>query len=193
MLRRLERPQACQGHSIFLRCRALHRPPVDQGPPTYRSQNTPKSIRIVPQQDLRPKAHPDRQLSLFVSKGPDFSRPRDVFAFTQIASGTVLSAIYPDSRTNIDPDFKEVDPVQNVSSKFPPTYIVHGQADTMVPIELSRELLKRLQDSGVKCGMTEVPNEEHTFAAMMKVGSEAWWLQRQGFDFLEEVIGKGPQ
>ncbi|GAM33434.1 hypothetical protein TCE0_004r00322 [Talaromyces pinophilus] len=105
-----------------------------------------------------------------VSKGPDFSRPRDAFAFTQIASGTVLSAIYPDSRTNIDPEFKEVDPVQNVSSSFPPTYIVHGQADTMVPIELSRELLKRLQDSGVKCGMTEVPNEEHTFAAMMKVG-----------------------
>jgi acetyl esterase/lipase len=127
-----------------------------------------------------------------VSKGPDFSKPRDAFAFTQIASGTVLSAIYPESQSS-DPEFKKVDPVQNVSSSFPPTYIVHGQADTMVPIELSRELLKRLQDAGVKCGMTEVPNEEHTFAAMMKVGSETWWLQRQGFDFLEGIIGKGPQ
>ena len=127
-----------------------------------------------------------------VSKGPDFSKPRDAFAFTQIASGTVLSAIYPDSQSS-DPEFKKVDPVQNVSSSFPPTYIVHGQADTMVPIELSRELLKRLQGAGVKCGMTEVPNEEHTFAAMMKVGSETWWLQRQGFDFLEGIIGKGPQ
>ncbi|OKP14959.1 hypothetical protein PENSUB_4304 [Penicillium subrubescens] len=127
-----------------------------------------------------------------VSKGPDFSKPRDAFAFTQIASGTVLSAIYPESQSS-DPEFKKVDPVQNVSSSFPPTYIVHGQADTMVPIELSRELLKRLQGAGVKCGMTEVPNEEHTFAAMMKVGSETWWLQRQGFDFLEGIIGKGPQ
>ncbi|KAF3384719.1 Non-reducing polyketide synthase ausA [Penicillium rolfsii] len=127
-----------------------------------------------------------------VSKGPDFSKPRDAFAFTQIASGTVLSAIYPESQSS-DPEFKKVDPAQNVSSNFPPTYIVHGQADTMVPIELSREFFKRLQKAGVKCGMTEVPNEEHTFAAMMKVGSETWWLQRKGFDFLEEIIGKGPQ
>ncbi|EPS30931.1 hypothetical protein POX_b02076 [Penicillium oxalicum] len=125
------------------------------------------------------------------SKGPDFSKPRDAFAFTQIASGTVLSAIYPQSKT-VDPTFKRVDPVQNVSTGgFPPTYIVHGQADTMVPIELSRELFRRLSGAGVQCGMTEVPNEEHTFAAMMEVGSETWWLQREGFDFLERIIGKG--
>ncbi|KAJ5175632.1 uncharacterized protein N7482_001509 [Penicillium canariense] len=126
------------------------------------------------------------------SKGPNFSQPRDAFAFTQIASGTVLSAIYPDSKST-DPDFKKIDPVQNVSPIFPPTYIVHGMADTMVPVELSRELFKRLQDAGVPCGMTEVPGEEHTFASMMKVGSQTWWLQRKGFDFLEGVIGKGPQ
>lgn len=126
------------------------------------------------------------------SKGPNFSRPRDAFAFTQIASGNVLAAIYPDSETK-DPTFQDVDPVQNVGSEFPPTYIVHGLADTMVPIDLSRELLARLKREGVKCGMTEVPDEEHTFAAMMKVGSRTWWLQREGFDFLEGVIGKGPR
>lgn len=61
----LERPQACQGHSISLRRRALHRPPVDQAPPTCCSQTTPKSVRCLPQQDIRPEAHPDRQFSLF--------------------------------------------------------------------------------------------------------------------------------
>jgi Dipeptidyl aminopeptidases/acylaminoacyl-peptidases len=127
-----------------------------------------------------------------VSKGPDFSRPRDAFVFTQIASGNVLSAIYPASETS-DPFFKSVDPLQNVSSAFPPTYIVHGLADTMVPIDLSRGLFAKLKEEGVKCGMTEVPDEEHTFANMMKVGSRTWWLQREGFDFLEGFIGKGPQ
>ncbi|KAJ5481054.1 hypothetical protein N7539_006948 [Penicillium diatomitis] len=126
-----------------------------------------------------------------VSKGPDFSRPRDAFAFTQIASGTVLSAIYPQSKT-VDRTFQKVDPVQNVTPGFPPTWIVHGQADTMVPIDLSRELLSNLKKAGIQCGMTEVPNEEHTFAATMKVGSETWCLQRKGFDFLEGIIGKGP-
>jgi hypothetical protein len=41
--------------------------------------------------------------------------------------------------------------------------------------------------------MTEVPGEEHTFAMLMKVGSRTWWLQREGFDFLEGIIGEGPQ
>ncbi|KAJ5698192.1 hypothetical protein N7462_000197 [Penicillium macrosclerotiorum] len=127
------------------------------------------------------------------SKGPNFARPRDAFAFTQIAGGTVLNAIYPPAAAGTDPTFAQVDPAQNISASFPPTYIVHGQSDTMVPIDLSRELLARLQAADVRCGMTEVPGEEHTFAAMMKVGSQTWWLQREGFDFLESVIGKGPQ
>ncbi|CAG7950662.1 unnamed protein product [Penicillium olsonii] len=122
-------------------------------------------------------------------KGPDFSKPRDAFAFTQIASGTVIDAIYS---SKDDPDMKRIDPILNVNDAFPPTYIVHGMADTMVPIGLSRALLQKLKDHGVRCGMTEVPGEEHTFAAMMEVGSKTWWLQREGFEFLEQVIGKGP-
>jgi acetyl esterase/lipase len=125
------------------------------------------------------------------SKGPDFSKARDAFAFTQIAGGTVPSVIYPQSQST-DPGFDLVDPARNVSAGFPPTYIVHGQADTMVPIDLSRDFLDTLKGAGVECGMTEVPGEEHTFAAMMKVGSQTWWLQREGFDFLEKIIGKGP-
>lgn len=124
------------------------------------------------------------------STGLDFSRPRDAFAFTQIASGNVLAAVYPDSEKE-DPTFKAVDPVQNIGPSFPPTYIVHGLDDTMVPICLSRELFARLKEEGVGCGMTEVPGEGHTFAALMEVGSRTWWLQREGFDFLEGFIGRG--
>lgn len=127
-----------------------------------------------------------------VSKGPDFSKPRDAFAFTQIAGGTVLNAIYPQGQTT-DTQYDLVDPARNVTPSFPPTYIVHGQADTMVPIDLSRDFLARLKEVGVRCGMTEVPGEEHTFAAIMKVGSKTWWLQREGFDFLEGIIGRGPE
>jgi acetyl esterase/lipase len=104
-----------------------------------------------------------------------------------------MSAIYPPGEAGgSDEGYKLVDPVQNISATFPPTYIVHGLADTMVTIDVSRELYKRLSEAGVPCGMTEVPGEEHTFAMMMKVGSKTWWLQREGFDFLEKYIGKGP-
>lgn len=114
--------------------------------------------------------------------GPDFSDPRQAFAFTQIANGSVLRACYPPENRNV------IDPIKNISPNFPPTFIVHGQEDKMVPIDLSRDLFASLKKNGVQCGMNEVPNEGHTFAAQMKVGSRTWELQRKGFDFLESVI-----
>lgn len=115
-------------------------------------------------------------------KGPDFSDPRQAFALTQIANGTVLDACFPSKELR-----HTVDPLSNVRPGFPPTFIVHGDADTMVPISLSRALYDKLQECGVRCKMVEVPNEEHTFAAKMKVGSQTWKLQRKGFDFLEDM------
>lgn len=114
--------------------------------------------------------------------GPNFKDPRVAFAMTQIASGTVMDAIFPSK------EWAKVDPLLNISSSFPPTYIVHGQADTMVPMSLSKDLLAALNRAGVKSGMTEVPGEEHTFAGKMQVGSQTWNLQREGFDFLESLI-----
>ncbi|KAH7376762.1 Alpha/Beta hydrolase protein [Plectosphaerella cucumerina] len=113
---------------------------------------------------------------------PDFKDPRQAFALTQIATGNVLNAIFPSG------DWAKVDPLRNINQNFPPTFIIHGDADTMVPKELSRDLLQELQDRGVKCGMQEIPGEEHTFAAKMKVGSQTWELQRKGFDFLQDLL-----
>ncbi|KAK9417294.1 putative Peptidase S9 prolyl oligopeptidase catalytic domain-containing protein [Seiridium unicorne] len=114
--------------------------------------------------------------------GPNFKDPRVAFAMTQISNGTVMDAIFPSKL------WQKVDPLLNLSAKFPPTYIVHGQADTMVPLNLSKDLYAALKKEGIKCGMTEVPDEEHTFAGKMKVGSRTWDLQREGFDFLESLI-----
>lgn len=117
------------------------------------------------------------------SKGPDFTRPRDAFAMTQIANGTVIEACCP------DPQVREaIDPVCNVDSTFPPTFIVHGCEDGMVSIEVSRELYGVLREQKIKCGMVEVPGEGHTFAMGMEVGSRTWEVQKEGFDFLEDII-----
>ncbi|OLN96736.1 hypothetical protein CCHL11_02408 [Colletotrichum chlorophyti] len=113
---------------------------------------------------------------------PRFDDPRQAFAFTQIASGNVMNTIVPDG------NWDEVDPARNISASFPPTFIVHGQEDTQVPLELSRRLCEVLKKKGVKSGLREIPGEEHTFAGKMKVGSQTWNLQREGFDFLESLI-----
>ncbi|KAI6757050.1 hypothetical protein HG530_011648 [Fusarium avenaceum] len=114
--------------------------------------------------------------------GPNFDDPRQAFAFTQIGNGRVLDTIFP-SR-----DWQRVDPILNINSQFPPTFIVHGLADTMVPISLSRALLEEMKKQNVPCQLLEIPDEEHTFAARMKVGSSTWNLQRQGFDFLGSLL-----
>jgi acetyl esterase/lipase len=115
---------------------------------------------------------------------PDFTDPRQAFVFTQIANGTVLDAIWPSK------NFDKVDPLRNVHAGFPPTFIVHGQEDKNIDIDASGRLYSALRTHGVKCGMNKVPNEGHTFAAKMKVGSQTWILQREGFDFLESLIKK---
>jgi acetyl esterase/lipase len=113
---------------------------------------------------------------------PDFSDPRQAFALTQIANGQVTRTIFPSQ------DWKRVDPAENISPDFPPTFIVHGTADTKVPIDLSRKLYSKLKEHRVLTGMLDAPGEEHTFAAQMKVGSSTWHIQRQGFDFLESLL-----
>lgn len=113
---------------------------------------------------------------------PNFNDPRAAFAFTQIARGTVFKVIYPRA------EWDKVDPLRNISSAFPPTFIVHGTEDAMVPLSLSRDLHSALLENGVECGLQEVPGEGHTFAAKMKVDSPTWNLQRKGFDFLESLI-----
>ncbi|KXJ85634.1 Alpha/Beta hydrolase protein [Microdochium bolleyi] len=113
---------------------------------------------------------------------PNFRDPRVGYAMTQIGNGTVLDAIMP-SR-----EWDKVDPLRNITPAFPPTFIAHGQEDNMVPLSLSHDLLKELRESGVRCDLVEVPNEGHTFAGKMQVGSLTWQLQRRGFDFLERLI-----
>lgn len=113
---------------------------------------------------------------------PDFKDPRQAFALSHIAKGKVMEAVCPSG------EYEKVDPILNISASFPPTFIVHGAADTMVPISLSRKLLSALEGAGVPSGMVEVPGEEHTFAAKMQIGSRTWELQRQGFDFLQSLI-----
>ena len=113
--------------------------------------------------------------------GPNFDDPRQAFAFTQIANGNVLDTIFP-SR-----DWQKVDPILNIHSQFPPTFIVHGRADTMVPVSLSRALIQELKKHNIESQLLEIPDEEHTFAAQMKVGSSTWNLQKQGFDFLGDL------
>ncbi|KAK7542168.1 Alpha/Beta hydrolase protein [Phyllosticta citribraziliensis] len=115
-------------------------------------------------------------------------RQRDLirreFTFTNIGRGTLLDVAFPSKL------WEQIDASLNVSPSFPPTCIVHGTEDEMVPDYLSKKLYAELQRHGVRSEFIEVPGERHTFVGKMVKGSRTWELQRKGFDFLEEVINR---
>ena len=61
--------------------------------------------------------------------------------------------------------------MKKILADFPPTFIVHGQEDINMDIDVNRSFYQALKAHGVKCRMREVPSEGHTFAAKMKTGS----------------------
>jgi dipeptidyl aminopeptidase/acylaminoacyl peptidase len=44
---------------------------------------------------------------------------------------------------------REISPIYNVTSKLPPTLIIHGDADQVVPLQQSESFVRRAQDAGV--------------------------------------------
>ena len=109
---------------------------------------------------------------------------RQAFAMHQIATGKVINTIWPSTPQNLE----KIDPMMKVGKYWPPVAIIHGTADTMIPMRLSREFEERLKDNGVEVEFFEVEGEPHTFCGQMKKGSKTWNTQRKGFDFLERIL-----
>lgn len=58
---------------------------------------------------------------------------------------------------------KTINPVDNFTKKFPPTVIMHGDADTMVQIEESVLVAQRLRDLGVEVLEVYEPGQQHGY------------------------------
>ncbi len=74
--------------------------------------------------------------------------------------------IWPKEVTGHDPDkepiwFDRYCPVRNVSAKYPPTMLIHGTADTDVPLEESVKMDEKMSQSGVEHKFLRVPGGGH--------------------------------
>ncbi len=59
---------------------------------------------------------------------------------------------------------KEASPVSYVHKGCPPFLIMHGQNDTIVPVEQSKELASRLKSVRANCVLELIPHANHHFA-----------------------------
>ena len=62
-----------------------------------------------------------------------------------------------------DDELKEFSPINYVSSDDPPTLIVHGDKDPMVPIDQGESMYQALQKAGVESKFVTIPGAGHIF------------------------------
>lgn len=73
------------------------------------------------------------------------------------------AGLFPGSRSESGGKWAFASPVYHVTSQCPPTLILHGDADTTVDRDQSRELAKTLAQHGVEHRLVMLPGVGHTF------------------------------
>lgn len=81
--------------------------------------------------------------------------------------------------------YRELQPLSHAKEGAPPMLLVHGNCDTMVPVEMSRELCARLRAAGSSAHLVEVPGMNHAFEVIPTPLQER--VARVSLAFLERV------
>ncbi|KAL2836653.1 Alpha/Beta hydrolase protein [Aspergillus pseudodeflectus] len=110
--------------------------------------------------------------------GPDLNNHRVAWLLTAFKKGTWLSSIVPDG------NYSGIDPAALFGSSFPPTYFLHGAADTLVDVEFSRRAFEELKSNGVDTKLVVEEGAPHGFDAGSKPGEHKYELVTAGFKFL---------
>jgi dipeptidyl aminopeptidase/acylaminoacyl peptidase len=72
---------------------------------------------------------------------------------------------------------RELSPIYHSTAKRPPTFIVHGDADTLVPLDQSRRFMKEAEKYDMKLRLDVEPGGGHGWPTMMlDIVSFARWF-----------------
>jgi acetyl esterase/lipase len=77
---------------------------------------------------------------------------------------------------------KSLSPIYGVSPKFPPTFLIHGDADLLVPLQQSQRMIDALKAAGVKTKLDVRPGKAHGWPGIEKDGEllVEWFLETLG-------------
>ena len=109
---------------------------------------------------------------------PQWERFRVLFDIRELNPKTNrLEPITPGRRTELG---RECSPLYCVAKHAAPTFIVHGDADKLIPVRQSRELVAEMKKCDVMCEYLEVKGMGHTsFEALPYLPKLAGWFDKQ--------------
>ncbi len=124
-----------------------------------------------------------------------------VYPVTDLTAGIVIGrARWSDRRSDVevrqllgaaptaDPErARSASPVSHVNGRVPPTYLVHGRSDQIVPVAHSRRLAALLREAGVAHRYVELPGANHAYDVAWGAWSTQITRQTLG-DFLAEHL-----
>lgn len=74
---------------------------------------------------------------------------------------------------------REISPITHVSADDPPTLIIHGDADTLVPLQQSQAMVEALEKAGVTTKLVIKPGAGHGWMTIVQdVGTFADWFDK---------------
>jgi acetyl esterase/lipase len=65
---------------------------------------------------------------------------------------------------------RQISPITHVSPDDPPTLMIHGDADTVVPIRQTESMAKKLKEAGVEVKVVVKPGTGHVFGLVVGLG-----------------------
>lgn len=84
---------------------------------------------------------------------------------------------------------RRISPINHVSTDDPPTLIIHGDADKLVPIQQSELIVEKLREAGVVAKLVVKPGADHVWPEILKdIGQFADWFD----EHLKKGDRRGP-
>ena len=83
---------------------------------------------------------------------------KNKYLLTSFLAGNL---VLPFTKKAVKADIDAISPIANVSPDVPPTILVHGKKDSLVPYSNSVELYEKLTECGVDCRLITYENSDH--------------------------------
>jgi acetyl esterase/lipase len=139
-----------------------------KGDPNAKDEVDKESSRVravacfFPATDLMNWGEPGKALIHAKDHGPPF---RAAFDYRELDPQSRLWVPITDDE-KLRTITREISPITHVSNDDPPTLIIHGDADTLVPLQQSQVMVEALKKAGVETKLVVKPGAGHGWLTM---------------------------